>query len=277
MPITGSTVLRRQLGRQLRRLRDAAGVKEADVVESGLASRAKLWRIESGQTAIKIADVRALCWLYKVDQSTTDALAKMAQGSSTRGWWEDKEFAGVLPEWFSLYVGLEAAASEIHIYEPEIIHGLLQTPDYLRALFADSGVQIADEALERQIKLRQQRQAALTARTPPLRMTAILGAGVLARQVGSRAVMREQVARLRELNRLDHVDIRMIPWSSGGHAAMHVGGFAILDFDDQDDPAIVYLESHTGARYLEKPEELAEYRKIYDLVYRKTVPIEEYK
>src|SRR5262245_10004280 len=128
MPITGSTVLRRQLGRQLRRLRDAANVKEADVVEAGLASRAKLWRIESGQTAIKVADVRALCWLYKVDQTTTDALAKMALGSSTRGWWEDKEYAGVLPEWFSLYVGLEAAASEIRIYEPEIVHGLLQTP-----------------------------------------------------------------------------------------------------------------------------------------------------
>src|SRR6266550_2878688 len=152
MPISGSTVVRRQLGRQLKRLRQAANVKEHDVVEAGLASRAKLWRIESGKAAIKIGDVRVLCWLYKVDQATTDALAKLAQATSTRGWWE--EYNDVLPDWFGLYIGLEAAASVICVYEPELVHGLLQTPGYLRALFADSGVEIDEEAIQRQIKLR---------------------------------------------------------------------------------------------------------------------------
>jgi transcriptional regulator with XRE-family HTH domain len=275
MPISGSTLVRRQLGRQLRRLRRAAGKTEQDVVEAGLASRAKLWRLESGKATIKIGDVRALCWLYGIDQATTNALAELAQGTSTRGWWED--YSDVLPTWFGLYVGLEAAASEIRIYEPELVHGLLQTPRYLRALFTDSGVEIAEEAIQQQIKLRQERRQALTIRTPPLRMTAILGAAVLARRVGSEAVMQEQITELHELNRLDHVDIRVNPWNAGGHAAMHIGGFAILDFPDPDDPAVVYLESHTGARYLEEPQELTEYRKVYDLVYRKTIPIEEYK
>jgi hypothetical protein len=250
-------------------------VTERDVEEAGLASRAKLWRIESGKTPTKIADVRALCWLYKVDQATTDALAALAAGTSTRGWWED--YGDVLPDWFGLYVGLEATASEIRIYDPELVHGLLQTPSYIRALRVDSGFEANEETIQRQVKLRQERQQALTVRTPPLRITAVLGAGVLARQVGSGAVMAEQVARLHELNQLDNVDIRVMPWNAGGHAAIHVGAFTILDFDNPDDPAVVYLESHTGARYLEKPQELAEYRKVYDLVYRKTIPIEEHK
>ena len=55
-----------------------------------------------------------------------------------------------------------------------------------------------------------------------------------------------------------------------------MGAFTILDFDNPDDPPVVYLESHTGARYLEEETELAEYRRIYDLIYQKTVPIEEY-
>jgi transcriptional regulator with XRE-family HTH domain len=275
MPISGSTVVRRQLGRQLRRLRDAAKKTERDVEEAGLASRAKIWRIESGKTSIRIADVRALCWLYGADTVTTDALAALATGTSARGWWED--YGDVLPKWFSMYVGLEAAASEIRIYEPELVHGLLQTPAYLRAVYETGIGQVDEVAVQRQIKLRHERQQTLTNRTPPLRLTAVLGAGVLARQVGNKTVMKEQITHLRELNRLDHIDIRVMPWDAGSHAAMHIGGFAILDFPDPDDPAVVYVESHTFARYLEEESELVEYRKIYESIYQKTIPIEEHK
>ena len=272
MPITGSTVVRRQLGRQLRRLREDCGKTEHDVEESGLASRTKLWRIESGRTAVRIADVRSLCWLYGADAIATDALCGMASGTSARGWWED--YSDVLPDWFNLYVGLEAAANEIRIYEPELVHGLLQTPAYLRAVY-EAGEQIDDDSIQRQIELRQVRQHSLTTRKPPLRLTAIFGAGVLARQLGDKAAMMEQIERLCALDKLSHIDIRVMPWDAGGHAAMHIGGFAILDFPSADDPPVVYLESHTGARYLEKEGELAEYRRIYKLIYRKTVPIKE--
>src|SRR5437763_3034880 len=274
MPISGSTVIRRQLGRRLRRLRDTAGKTERDVEEAGLASRAKLWRIEAGRTNVKIADVRTLCWLYGADQQTTDALAALATGTSQQGWWE--EYGDALPDWFGLYVGLEAAATEIRIYDPELVHGLLQTPAYLRAVYVDGGRGDDEVAIARQIKLRQERQQTITLREPPLVVTAILGAGVLARRVGGEPVMAEQIERLRELNRLPHIDIRVMPWEAGGHAAMHIGAFTILDFADPEDPPVVYLESHTGARYLEKPDELTEYRKVYELIYQKTVPIEEY-
>jgi len=82
MPIQGSTVIRRQLGRRLRKLRDAAGKTERDVEEAGLASRTKLWRIEAGKVGVRIADVRTLCWLYGADQATTDALAALATGTT---------------------------------------------------------------------------------------------------------------------------------------------------------------------------------------------------
>ena len=274
MSVPGSTVVRRQLGRRLRKLREAARKSERDVEEARLASRAKLWRIESGKSPVKVADVRALCWLYGADVPTTDALTGLCAGTTTQGWWED--YGDVVPDWFGLYVGLEAGATEILIYDPELVHGLLQTPDYTRAVFLAVTGGSDQEAVGHQIKVRYERQQALLHRQPPLRLTAVLGAGVLARPVGGAATMAEQVARLHELAALDHVEIRILPWAIGAHPAMHVGPFTILDFDDADDPAVVYLESHTGARYLERPEELREYHRIFDLIRRQSVPIEEH-
>jgi transcriptional regulator with XRE-family HTH domain len=275
MSIPGSTVLRRQLGRRLRRLREAAGKSERDIEEASLASRATLWRIETGKTPVKVADVRALCWLYGADRATTDALAGMAVGTTAQGWWED--YGDVVPDWFGLYVGLEATAAQLRIYDPELVHGLLQTPDYIGAVVRAAQPGVDERMVRRQIELRGERQQTLNRQPAPLRLSAVFGAGVLARPVGGEAVMAAQVRRLRELAALAHVEVRVLPWSAGAHAAMHTGAFTVLDFDDPDDPAVVYLETHTGARYLERPEELAAYRRLFDLVHQQSVPIEEYE
>src|SRR3989440_4619470 len=273
MPLQGPTVVRRQLGRRLRRLREVANKTERDLEEANLLSRAKLWRIETGRTPVKVPDVRALCWLYGVDEATTEALVALAIGTNGQGWQED--YGDVLPGWFSLYLGLEAAATQLYTYGAELVHGLLQTPEYAQAVLIASNPNADEAAIRRQIKLRQERQQVLTNRVPPLRVTAVLNAAVLARPVGGADVMAQQTQRLQQLSALDHVDVRVLPWGVGAHPAM-VSPFTILDFDDPDDPAVIYLESHTGSRYLEKPAELAEYRRIFESIATRAVPIEEF-
>lgn len=273
MPVSGPTVLRRQLGRRLRRLREAAGKTEQEVEDAKLVSRTKLWRIESGKVPVKVPDVRALCWFYDVDAELTDALAAMAVGTLEQGWWED--YGDVVPDWFRLYVGLESAASLIQCYDGELVPGLLQTEDYARAVYRAAQPHDGDDAIERHVALRMERQDALLKRDPPPQMVAVLGAGVLARPVGGQAVMAAQIDRLRQLSKLDHIEIRVLTWESGAHAAM-LGAFHILDFPDPEDPDVVYLEAQVGGRYLEKPAELAEYRRIFEVVYQQAVPIEEY-
>ena len=274
MPVQGSTVVRRQLGRRLHQLREAARITERDVEKARFASRTKLWRIETGRTPVKVADVLALCGLYGADKATTTALTTLATGTNQHGWWED--FGDAVPTWFNLYVGLESSASTIQIYDPELVHGLLQTPDYVRALYAASPKHFAEEVIQRQIKLRGERQQALVARKPPLHVVAVLNAAVLARPVGGKQVMHDQIERLCELQRLDHVDIRVLGWDVGGHAALHMGAFTILGFDCADDPDVVYREAHTGAQYLERDHELREYRDIFAVIHQQAVPIEEY-
>jgi transcriptional regulator with XRE-family HTH domain len=115
VPVTGQRVVRRALGRRLTRLRTAAGMSRRDVADAKLGmSEPTLHRIETGKTPVTQANVRALCWLYGVDQSHTDALAELAIGTSHEEWWDANP---VIPDWFKLYVGLEASASQICTYE----------------------------------------------------------------------------------------------------------------------------------------------------------------
>ena len=105
----GSLVVRRQLGAKLRQLRIAAGKSMADVDAAGLGSKAKMSRIEAGKGPVKIADVRALCWLYGANDATTEALSALAPGTQQEDWW-DVHGSTVVPDWFGVYAGLEASS-----------------------------------------------------------------------------------------------------------------------------------------------------------------------
>ncbi|WP_308200986.1 helix-turn-helix transcriptional regulator [Actinoplanes sp. M2I2] len=272
--------MRRALGRRLTRLRTASGMSRRDVVDARLGiSEPTLHRIETGKVPVTGANVRALCWLYGADQGITDALADLALGTSQQEWWDASP---VIPEWFKLYVGLEASAARMFGYDGEVVPGELQTPEYARAIFgaeqpADGAEQPADSELgERHIKLRMQRQKTLFARNPPIHLVTVLGEGALTRPVGGEQVMKGQIEHLRRLSREDTVDIRVLPFSVGAHAAM-AGAFRILEFDDPDDPDVVYLESHVGALYLEEQFEVDEYRRIFDLIGKDSVPVGEFR
>jgi transcriptional regulator with XRE-family HTH domain len=273
VPVTGQRVVRRALGRRLTRLRMANGKSRREVAEAKLGiSEPTLHRIETGKVPVTVANVRALCWLYGVDESITVALSDLALGTSQEEWWDANP---VIPDWFKLYVGLEASASRICTYEGEVVPGELQTEQYARMIYGAE--QTSDtEAIERHVKLRMQRQAALAVRHPKPQLVTVLGEGVLARQVGGPQVLRAQIEHLRKVALQDHVEILVLPWSAGAHAAM-AGAFRILDFEDPEDPDVVYLESHIGAVYLEEPAEVQEYRRIFALVCEVAVPIVDFR
>ncbi|WP_117208913.1 helix-turn-helix domain-containing protein [Allorhizocola rhizosphaerae] len=271
MPVTGQRVVRRTLGRRLTRLRLACGKSRREVAEAKLGiSEPTLHRIETGKVPVTVANVRALCWLYGADESITSALAELALGTSHEEWWDANP---VIPEWFKLYVGLEASAIRIYTYDGEVVPGELQTADYARAVF--QAEQPEDlEAVERHVKLRMQRQKALLGRKPKL--SVVLGEGALKREIGGRAVLDAQLQYLSKLGERSWIDIRVLPFVVGAHAAM-AGAFRILDFDEADDPDIVYLESHVGALYLEEDHEVEEYRRIFKLIGEAAIPLKEYQ
>ena len=275
MAMAAPTVVTRKLGRELRDAREKAEITVEQVAQEGICSETTVWRIESGKTPVKKVLLWALCRFYGVDDEKAAALELLAANADKQGWWEEYVKAKLVPQWFQLFASLEASATSIETWEDGVVPGELQTADYATAVYQAGLPGDSNEAIEQLVKSRLDRQDALFNQPLPPRLSIVMGEGVLRRPVGGPDVMAAQIARLRELDQLEHVEIRWLPFAAGAHAAM-TGAFRVLTFKDDKDPDVVYLESHSGAVYLEKEAQLAEYRKIFELIRKQAAPIGEY-
>jgi len=268
--MAGPTVVRRQLGRTLKRIRTAAGISVDQVVahrELGI-SRAKLYRLEAGEHPVKPQDIVVLCQFFGTSSDDIKRLTAMALATQNHS-------DAAIPEWFQLFRDLEPIASRIRTYEGDVIPGELQTEDYARAVYRATQPDNADQGIEHHVAIRLDRQDKLYNRKPAPRLTTILNEAVLTRPVGGVTVIEAQREHLHELDQRGSVQIRVLPFEVGAHAAM-TGAFRILDFDDPDDPNIVYLEAQVGVRYLQKRAEYDEYERIWKLIHRQSVPLKEF-
>ncbi|MEU1757243.1 helix-turn-helix transcriptional regulator [Micromonospora matsumotoense] len=255
-PATGPTVLRMLLGAQLRRLREASGVTREGAGWEIRSSESKISRMELGRVGFKERDVADLLTLYGVTAAADrDALLKLARDANSPGWWH--RYGDVLPGWFQSYLGLEAAAALIRSYEVQFVPGLLQTPEYARAVVLLGHRGAAVEEVDRRVELRVQRQQVLHRPDPP-QLWAVIDEAALRRPIGGPQVMRGQLTALIEATRSPHIRLQVIPFDAGGHAAAG-GAFTILRFGDDDLPDIVYIEQLTSALYLDKREDLDYY------------------
>ncbi|WP_255598039.1 helix-turn-helix transcriptional regulator [Micromonospora sp. RL09-050-HVF-A] len=240
----------------MRRLREASGVTREGAGWEIRSSESKISRMELGRVGFKERDVADLLTLYGVTAAADrDALLKLARDANSPGWWH--RYGDVLPTWFQSYLGLEAAAALIRSYEVQFVPGLLQTPEYARAVVLLGHRGAAVEEVDRRVELRVQRQQVLHRPDPP-QLWAVIDEAALRRPIGGPQVMRGQLTALIEATRSPHVRLQVIPFDAGGHAAAG-GAFTILRFGDDDLPDIVYIEQLTSALYLDKREDLDYY------------------
>ncbi len=250
------TVRRRELGALLRTLRADRGLSAEEVTERLLFSPTKLSRIETGHSGASQRDVRDLCELYGITEPAERArLMNLAREGKQRGWWQDFD----LP--YATFVGLEAEAASISVYQSGAVPGLLQTEDYARAMLQAQIPPFAPQELRQRIDARLTRQALLTGRDRP-EYHAIVDEAVLHRQVGGPAVMRAQLQRISQPAQLPGVTLQVIPSEAGAHPAME-SIFTILEFPTPLVSDIVYVEGLVGNIYLERPAELERYRLVF--------------
>jgi transcriptional regulator with XRE-family HTH domain len=252
---TGSpTVRRRELGAVLRKLRADHGWTVDHVAHQLLCSPSKISRMETGHRGASGRDIRDLCDLYGVDDEQRRHLMELAREGKQRAWWQPLG----LP--YPTYVGLEDEAAAISDYGLGGMPGLLQTPDYARAILRAAVPRWVPDIVEQRVHGRIARQQILTGPNPP-RFHAVIDESVLHRVAGSPAVMHDQLTRLLEISEFPNVSLGVIPFEAG---ALPSGNnkFIILSFA-RAIADVVFVEGLTGDLYLDDPDEVEVYNQTF--------------
>ncbi|KUL39299.1 DUF5753 domain-containing protein [Actinoplanes awajinensis] len=251
------TIQRRRLGIALKHAREQAGLTQEEAAEAIESASSKISRIELGQSGVRPLDLRLLLRAYGVPDAVGSSMRELAKAGRQRGRWSS--YREQLPAWFRTFVDLEGDASEIRQYQAEIIPGILQTEDYVRAILSDAWSDDAS-ALDQQIEIRLKRQAILD---EDVQLAVVLSESAVRRLVGGPAVMQGQMAHLLELSRRRTVTLQVLPFDAQTHVES-LFNFVILRFDDDPASDVIYTESYTDADYLDRPDLVRAYTRLWD-------------
>jgi transcriptional regulator with XRE-family HTH domain len=250
------------VGMALRRHREARGISREDASQAIRSSESKISRLELGRTSFKLRDVADLCTLYGVtDHTERAALLGLARSANKAEWWHP--YRDVIPGWFETYLGMEQAATVVRSYEVQFVPGLLQTPDYARAVIELGHGAAPQDEIGRRVELRMRRQRILR-RPQPVHLWALIDEAALRRPTGGLATMSAQLQHLLDVCDMDHVTVQVLTFRRGGHAAG--GPVSVLRLPDPGIPDVVYLEQLTTAVYPDRPADIDYYRHIMNLL-----------
>ena len=252
-----ATVRRSELGVRLRELRAARSWTAQHVAAQLGWSSSKLSRAEHGERGVKEEDIDRLCDLYQVPAEQRRELAELAAGGKRR-----RLLTGLF---YSTYADMEAGASTIRDFGLTAIPGQLQTADYAEAVLRAIKRYEDDAVIASLLAGRLERQRVLESPAPP-QFDAVIDESALYRAVGSPEIMRRQLLHLIEMSQRPNVSLQVLPYSTGLPAANNK--FILLTFAPAKVPDVVYIESLSDDRYLDKPEDVAAYRDAFAAMQR---------
>lgn len=167
-----------------------------------------------------------------------------------------------MPDWFRQYLDLEGDASEIRWYQPEVIPGILQVEPYIRAMNAIAHPRPPTDEVDRQVAVRMERQSILRQDDGP-DLNFILSESALRRSLGDGATMRRQLLHLAEVSEQPNVALQVFPFDAQTYETASFS-FILLRFGDDAASDVVYVETFTDADYLDRPDAVRAYTRLWD-------------
>ncbi|WP_032763927.1 helix-turn-helix domain-containing protein [Streptomyces sp. CNS654] len=193
------------VGRQIKLWREAAGLRAAELGLIIGYSENLVFKVEGGRRIPKPE------FLDKTD-------AAVGANGKVSAMKKDVEEARY-PRKVRDLAKLEAEAIELGAYAGVVIHGLLQTEEYARALYAQRRPAYTEDDIERLVAARMARQVVFDRRPAPL-LTFVQEEATLRRRTGGRMVLRRQLEHLLEMSQLRHLEIQVMPMEAEEHAGL---------------------------------------------------------
>ncbi|EKX65767.1 toxin-antitoxin system, antitoxin component, Xre family [Streptomyces ipomoeae 91-03] len=256
---------RMQIARALKALRARVNLTQSEVAKRAGVSVGTVNRYETWQdrAKLRVPTMRALADSCDATAEERDTLVELVRNLDD-GWWMDHP---AVPEVMDPLMSFEDVATYEHVFANALVPGLLQTPRYALALHEAQDVRTEADVIASKVDARIKRQAILE-RSPALHLWVVLDDAVLRRLVGGTEVMVEQIDHLHAMAQRPNVDIQVLRFTTGAHAAGSGGHFLVLGRDSEDDPLssmnVVYLELHKRGLYLDTPTEVQSYKLMFD-------------
>ncbi|WP_026422751.1 helix-turn-helix domain-containing protein [Actinokineospora inagensis] len=270
MPPGRPTIRSRQVAGELRRLRKQAGLTTGEVGARLGLSQAKVSRVETGSSGLRLRDVQAMLGLYRVPEPRQEEILDLVRRAAEPGWVQ--VHGRGLPEQWQTLIDWESKALALRAHHGGLVPGLLQTADYARAAIRDTAaVRPSDVELDGKVAARLARQGILSRERPPS-LHALIGEAALRIPVGGQAVASAQLRHLAELNRKPHVVVRVVPMAAGAHPGLE-GSFLLMDF--AEDRSLVYTEHRSRTLFLDDDSAVQTHRHAWDRIAAAALPAPE--
>ncbi|WP_081643027.1 helix-turn-helix transcriptional regulator [Nocardiopsis sp. CNS-639] len=255
------TVRKRRLVRELRRMREEAGMSIEEARHALGWTSGRLNHMEAGRSRPDSSALKDLMTTYGVtDTARREAILELGRQSKQKDWF--RKYDDVLPDDF---IGFEAEASKISTFQPIVMPGLLQVPAYA-ALSARASLARTEDEIERIVAVRVRRQEILQRADAPELHAVITEEALLRLHHSDPRLAREQIGHLVKVaEALNSVTIQVHPLAAGIFASTS-GAFTILDYTDDMDAPLVYIDTVQTGAYLEDADQVTEYKTTFDHV-----------
>ncbi|MFJ4974908.1 helix-turn-helix domain-containing protein [Streptomyces coeruleorubidus] len=244
---------RGELGAALRALRQASGMEAKAVARSAVMSTSKLSKIETGKVAPSVVDVERILTAIGVSEEVKAEYLEVVRAAATEATaWRLVRRMGVHKAQQQTRA-LEAQMTQLRLFQPALIPGLLQTPEYIRAIL--SRHDLGEDVLTRTISARIERQQVLFDSAKELYF--VITENVLRWRIVSSPRMAEQIGRLISLSRLPNIDIRIVPFAA---EQRDIANHAFVIRDDRT----VTVETVHAELVVTDPRDVSQYVKKFE-------------
>ncbi len=252
------TLARRVLAVRLHKLRVQHGYDLPWLARTLDVALSQASRLDTGARGFGLPQLMRLCQEYQLPPMQADELMALAkEARSRRAWWQQVD----LWDSYRTLIGLEQAATELNEFCSNVIPGLLQVPDYMRAAVRLSGINVTDSVVEQVIGVRERRQEILRKKNPP-ELEVVVDEATLARGPGKR-IMRSQLEHLLELTKWPKIRIQVVPFERGLYPTGD-GHYILLRVPDA--PDVYYRETLLGSTDTDDSADVAEARSLWNTV-----------